>query len=138
MSLKYWITRVEIDQYGYIMATLPSNVSHQVPTIGFIAHYDTSPDFSGANVNPQFVYNYNGGDIVLNEKEGIVLSSSYFSDLKKIYRTTIITTDGLTLLGADDKAGVAEIVSAMEYLIEHPEIQHGKNTYRFYSREENR
>ena len=120
------LQEVEIDQYGYIMATLPSNVSHQVPTIGFIAHYDTSPDFSGANVNPQFVYNYNGGDIVLNEKEGIVLSSSYFSDLKKYIGQTIITTDGLTLLGADDKAGVAEIVSAMEYLIEHPEIQHGK------------
>ena len=117
------LQEVEIDQYGYIMATLPSNVSHQVPTIGFIAHYDTSPDFSGANVNPQFVYNYNGGDIVLNEKEGIVLSSSYFSDLKKYIGQT---TDGLTLLGADDKAGVAEIVSAMEYLIEHPEIQHGK------------
>ena len=77
------LSEVEVDQYGYIMATLPSNVSHTVPTIGFIAHYDTSPDFSGANVNPQFVHNYDGGDIVLNAKENIVLSSSYFPDLKK-------------------------------------------------------
>ena len=91
------LSEVSVDEYGYIMATLPSNVSHEVPIIGFIAHYDTSPDFSGANVNPQFVHNYDGGDIVLNEKENIVLSSSYFSDLKKYVGQTIITTDGLSL-----------------------------------------
>ena len=130
------LSEVSVDEYGYIMATLPSNVSHEVPTIGFIAHYDTSPDFSGANVNPQFVHNYDGGDIVLNEKENIVLSSSYFSDLKKYVGQTIITTDGLSLLGADDKAGVAEIVSAMEYLLQHPEIQHGKIRIAFTPDEE--
>ena len=130
------LSEVEVDEYGYIMATLPSNVSHEVPTIGFIAHYDTSPDFSGANVNPQFVYNYDGGDIVLNEKENIVLSSTYFPDLKKYVGQTIITTDGLSLLGADDKAGVAEIVSAMEYLLEHPQIQHGKIRIAFTPDEE--
>ena len=130
------LSEVSVDEYGYIMATLPSNVSHEVPTIGFIAHYDTSPDFSGANVNPQFVHNYDGGDIVLNEKENIVLSSSYFSDLKKYVGQTIITTDGLSLLGADDKAGVAEIVSAMEYLLAHPEIQHGKIRIAFTPDEE--
>ena len=130
------LSEVEADQYGYIMATLPSNVSHTVPTIGFIAHYDTSPDFSGANVNPQFVHNYDGGDIVLNAKENIVLSSSYFPDLKKYIGQTIITTDGLSLLGADDKAGVAEIVSAMEYLLAHPEIKHGKIRIAFTPDEE--
>ena len=130
------LSEVSVDEYGYIMATLASNVSHEVPTIGFIAHYDTSPDFSGANVNPQFVHNYDGGDIVLNEKENIVLSSSYFSDLKKYVGQTIITTDGLSLLGADDKAGVAEIVSAMEYLVAHPEIQHGKIRIAFTPDEE--
>ncbi|GLB49769.1 peptidase T [Neptunitalea lumnitzerae] len=117
---------VTIDENAYIMATLPSNVAHDVPTIGFVAHFDTSPDFSGTNVNPQIVENYDGGDIVLNEEENIVLSSEYFEDLKQYKGQTIITTDGTTLLGADDKAGITEIVSAMEYLIEHPEIKHGK------------
>lgn len=116
---------VSIDENAYIMATLPSNVDHEVPTIGFISHFDTSPDFTGANVKPQIVENYDGKDIVLNEKENIILSPSYFEDLLMYKGQTLITTDGTTLLGADDKAGITEIVSAMEYLINHPEIKHG-------------
>ena len=116
---------VSIDDNAYIMATLPSNVDHDVPTIGFIAHFDTSPDFTGANVNPQIIENYDGSDIVLNQEENIVLSPDYFEDLLLYKGQTIITTDGTTLLGADDKAGICEIVSAMEYLIQHPEIKHG-------------
>jgi tripeptide aminopeptidase len=117
---------VTIDENCYVMATLPSNVDFEVPVIGFIAHIDTSPDYSGTNVNPQFHYNYNGEDIVLNAKENIILSPSYFEDLLLYKGQTIITTDGSTLLGADDKAGITEIMSAMEYLIQHPEIKHGK------------
>ncbi|MFY0712939.1 peptidase T [Seonamhaeicola sp. NFXS20] len=117
---------VSIDDNAYIMATLPSNVAYEVPTIGFIAHFDTSPDFTGANVKPQIHENYLGGDILLNKEEGIVLSPNYFEDLKLYIGQTLITTDGTTLLGADDKAGICEIVSAMEYLINHPEIKHGK------------
>lgn len=117
---------VTIDENAYVMATLPSNVEHEVPTIGFIAHFDTSPDFSGANVKPQIVPNYDGGDIVLNKELNIVLSPSYFKDLLQYKGQTLITTDGTTLLGADDKAGITEIVSAMEYLVQHPEIKHGK------------
>ncbi len=116
---------VSLDDNCYIMATLPSNVDHQVPAIGFIAHMDTSPDYSGTNVNPQIHENYNGGDLVLNEAKNIVLSPSYFEDLLLYKGNTLITTDGTTLLGADDKAGIAEIVTAMAYLIEHPEIKHG-------------
>ncbi|WP_347174890.1 peptidase T [Polaribacter uvawellassae] len=116
---------VTLDDNCYIMATLPSNIEYKVPTIGFVAHIDTSPDFTGANVNPQIHENYNGKDIVLNKKENIVLSPDYFEDLLQYKGQTIITTDGTTLLGADDKAGVTEIVSAMEYLINHPEIKHG-------------
>lgn len=117
---------VTIDDNAYIMATLPSNVDHNVPTIGFISHFDTSPDFIGANVSPQIHENYGGHDILLNREENIVLSPSYFEDLKLYIGQTLITTDGTTLLGADDKAGICEIVSAMEYLIKHPEIKHGK------------
>lgn len=117
---------VTIDENAYVMATLPSNVDFEVPTIGFIAHFDTSPDFSGANVKPQIVENYDGGDIILNKEQNIVLSPSYFEDLLMYKGQTLITTDGTTLLGADDKAGITEIVSAMEYLIQHPEIKHGK------------
>ncbi|MFY7670915.1 peptidase T [Tenacibaculum sp. MEBiC06402] len=117
---------VELDENCYLMATLPSNIDYEVPTIGFVAHIDTSPDFTGANVNPQIHENYNGEDIILNKEENIVLSPSYFEDLLQYKGQTIITTDGTTLLGADDKAGVTEIVSAMEYLIQHPEIKHGK------------
>ncbi|WNH09735.1 peptidase T [Thalassobellus suaedae] len=120
------LEEVTIDENAYIMATLPSNVSHDVPTIGFISHFDTSPDFTGANVNPQIIENYNGKDIVLNEAENIILSPDYFEDLLLYKGQTLITTDGTTLLGADDKAGICEIVSTMEYLINHPEIKHGK------------
>lgn len=116
---------VTIDENAYIMATLPSNVDHEVPTIGFISHFDTTPDFTGANVKPQIHHNYNGKDIVLNAKEDIVLSPEYFDDLLQYKGQTIITTDGTTLLGADDKAGITEIISAMEFLIQHPEIKHG-------------
>ena len=116
---------VSIDENAYIMATLPSNVEHDVPTIGFISHFDTSPDFTGANVRPQIIDNYNGKDIVLNASENIILSPDYFEDLHLYKGQTLITTDGTTLLGADDKAGICEIVSAMEYLIKHPEIKHG-------------
>ena len=119
------MTDVTIDHNAYIMATLPSNVNHDVPTIGFISHFDTSPDFTGANVKPQIVENYNGKDLVLNAEQNIVLSPDYFEDLLLYKGQTLITTDGTTLLGADDKAGICEIVSAMEYLIQHPEIKHG-------------
>jgi len=117
---------VSIDEHAYIMATLPSNVEHDVPVIGFISHFDTSPDFTAVNVRPQIVENYNGEDIILNAKDDIILSPSYFEDLLLYIGQTLITTDGTTLLGADDKAGICEIVSAMEYLINHPEIKHGK------------
>ena len=120
------LSDVTLDENCYLMATLPSNVSHQVPTIGFIAHVDTSPDFSGANVNPQIHENYDGKDIVLNKEKNIILSPDYFEDLLLYKGKTLITTDGTTLLGADDKAGVAEIVTAMEYLINNPEIKHGE------------
>lgn len=120
------LEEVTIDDKAYIMATLPSNVEHEVPTIGFVSHFDTSPDFSGANVKPQIVENYDGKDIILNAEKNIVLSPNYFKDLLQYKGQTIITTDGTTLLGADDKAGITEIVSAMEYLIQHPEIKHGK------------
>jgi len=117
---------VTIDENAYIMATLPSNVAHKVPTIGFISHFDTTPDFTGANVKPQIIPNYDGGDIVLNAKQNIVLSPKYFKDLLQYKGQTIITTDGTTLLGADDKAGITEIVTAMEFLIKNPDIKHGK------------
>ena len=116
---------VNIDANAYIMATLPSNVPHKVPAIGFVSHFDTSPDFTAANVKPQIIENYDGSAIVLNTKENIILSPNYFEDLLLYKGQTLITTDGTTLLGADDKAGVCEIVSAMEYLIQHPEIKHG-------------
>ena len=117
---------VTIDENAYIMATLPSNVPHQVPTIGFISHFDTTPDFTGKDVKPQIIENYDGKDIVLNKAQNIILSPSYFEDLLLYKGQTLITTDGTTLLGADDKAGITEIVSAMEYLVQHPEILHGK------------
>ncbi|MCH4551187.1 peptidase T [Aestuariibaculum lutulentum] len=116
---------VSIDENAYIMATLPSNVDYDVPVIGFVSHFDTSPDFTGANVKPQIIEKYDGKDIVLNKAENIVLSPDYFEDLLQYKGQTLITTDGTTLLGADDKAGITEIVSAMEYLINHPEIKHG-------------
>ena len=120
------MSEVTIDQHAYVMATLPSNVEGDVPVIGFIAHMDTSPDFTGKDVKPQIVENYDGKDIVLNEEENIVLSPDEFKELSMYKGQTLITTDGTTLLGADDKAGITEIVSAMEYLINNPEIPHGK------------
>lgn len=117
-------TEIELDDNGYLYATLPANTTNPVPTIGFIAHMDTSPDCSGANVHPRIVKNYDGGDIVLSE--GIVSSPSKFPELLDHVGEDIIVTDGHTLLGADDKAGIAEIVSACEYLMNHPDIQHGK------------
>ena len=117
---------VSIDANCYVMATLPSNVDYEVPTIGFIAHIDTSPDYTGTNVNPQIHKNYDGKDILLNKEKNIVLSPDYFEDLLLYKGQTLITTDGLTLLGADDKAGITEIMCAMDYLLKHPEIKHGK------------
>lgn len=119
------MSEVHIDAHAYIMATLPSNVDHHVPTIGFISHFDTSPDFTGANVKPRVIENYDGKDIVLNKEQNIVLSTKDFDDLLLYIGNTLIVTDGTTLLGADDKAGITEIISAMEYLINHPEIKHG-------------
>ena len=116
---------VSIDENGYVMAYLPSNVDKTIETIGFIAHMDTAPDFLGENVNPQIVENYDGGDIVLNKDLNIVLSPEKSPELKNYIGETLITTDGTTLLGADDKAGVAEIVTAMEFLINNPGIEHG-------------
>ncbi|MEK0313449.1 peptidase T [Cohnella sp. 56] len=127
---------VSVDDNGYLMATLPSNVEHDVPTIGFLAHVDTATDYTGTNVKPQFVYNYAGGDIMLNAALKIVLSPRMFPDLAHYTGHTLITTDGTTLLGADDKAGVAEIVTAMSYLIRHPEIKHGRIRIAFTPDEE--
>ena len=119
------IQDISLDENCYIMATLPSNVSYNVPIIGFVSHMDTSPDFTGKNVKPQITENYQGNDIILNKEKNIILSPDYFEDLLQYKGQTIITTDGTTLLGADDKAGITEIVTAMEYLIQHPEIKHG-------------
>lgn len=116
---------VTIDDHAYIMATLPSNVDKEVPVIGFVSHFDTTPDYTGTGVNPQIIENYDGGDIILNEKNNKILSPDYFEDLLLYKGQTLITTDGTTLLGADDKAGVTEIVEAMKFLIENPEIKHG-------------
>jgi len=120
------LEEVELDENGYLMATIPSNIDKDVPVIGFVSHVDTSPDFTGKHVNPQVVVGYDGGEIVLNKDKNIVLKPSEFPELANYVGQTLITTDGTTLLGADDKAGVAEIVTAAEYLINHPEIKHGK------------
>jgi tripeptide aminopeptidase len=127
---------VEVDKNGYLMATLPSNTKKAVPAIGFIAHIDTSPDCTGENVNPKIWENYFGKNLVLNEKKNIILSPKEFPALNHYIGQPIITTDGTTLLGADNKAGVAEIVTAMEYLINHPEIRHGKIRIAFTPDEE--
>ena len=116
---------VSLDENGYLMATLPGNTSDEVPTIGFIAHLDTSPDMSGRHVNPRIVKGYDGNDIVLNAEKEIVLSPTQFPELLHYTGQDLIVTDGTTLLGADDKAGIAEIISAVEYLMQHPEIKHG-------------
>lgn len=120
------LQEVELDENGYLFATLPANTDKEVPTIGFISHMDTSPDMSGKNVSPRIVQNYDGSDIVLCAEENIVLSPAQFPELLNHKGEDLIVTDGKTLLGADDKAGIAEIVSAMVYLMEHPEIKHGK------------
>lgn len=117
---------VTIDEHAYVMASLPANVPHEVPVIGFVSHFDTTPDFSGTNVNPQIIESYDGKDIILNKEKNIILSPEYFDDLLQYKGKTIITTDGTTLLGADDKAGITEIMTAMEYLVNNPEIPHGK------------
>jgi tripeptide aminopeptidase len=127
---------VTIDDNGYVMATLPANTDKEVPTIGFLAHVDTATDMTGANVNPQVVDAYDGSDIVLNAAQGIVLSAREFPALSGHIGSTLMTTDGTTLLGADDKAGLAEIMTAMAYLIAHPEIKHGKIRVAFTPDEE--
>ncbi|MFE4712237.1 peptidase T [Paenibacillus sp. NPDC056722] len=127
---------VTVDEHGYVMATLPSNTDKEVPTIGFLAHLDTATDLTGANVKPQVVENYDGSDIVLNKDLNVVLSTKSFPELAEYKGHTLITTDGTTLLGADDKAGIAEIMTAMNYLLQHPEIKHGKIRVAFTPDEE--
>lgn len=127
---------VTMDSNGYVMATLPSNTDKEIPTIGFLAHMDTATDFTSADVKPQVIENYNGQDIVLNEALNIVLSPREFPELAGYKGHTLITTDGTTLLGADDKAGIAEIMTAMAYLIRHPELKHGKVRVAFTPDEE--
>lgn len=119
------LSDVTMDEHSYVMAKLPGNVEGNPPVIGFIAHMDTSPDLSGANVKPHVIEHYDGKDIVLNEGANIVMKVSEFNELRDYIGKTLITTDGTTLLGADDKAGIAEIVTAVEYLLAHPEIKHG-------------
>ena len=130
------LQEVFLDENGYLYATLPANTSKQVPVVGFIAHMDTAPDMSGKNVTPRIVQNYDGGDIVLNAAENIVLSPAQFPELKNHVGEDLIVTDGNTLLGADDKAGIAEIISGVEYLMQHPEIEHGKIRIAFNPDEE--
>ena len=127
---------VTIDENGYVMATLPANTEKQVPTIGFLSHVDTATDFTGKDVKPQMVENYDGNEIVLNESLQIKLTPGQFPELANYIGHTLITTDGTTLLGADDKAGIAEIMTAMDYLIQHPEIEHGKVRVAFTPDEE--
>ncbi len=130
------LTEITLDDNGYLMATLPSNVDYDVPTIGFIAHLDTSPDMSGRHVSPRIVEKYDGGDIILNQAENIVLSPADFPELLDYKGQDLIVTDGTTLLGADDKAGIAEIITAVDYLIKHPEIKHGRLRIAFNPDEE--
>lgn len=130
------LSEISLDENGYLMATLPANTQRALPTVGFIAHLDTSPDMSGRHVNPRIVSDYDGKDIVLNDAAGVVLSPADFPELLNYVGQELIVTDGLTLLGADDKAGVAEIISAMAYLKEHPEIEHGRIRIAFNPDEE--
>jgi tripeptide aminopeptidase len=120
------LKEVNLDKNGYVMATLPANTNKEIPTIGFISHMDTSPDMSGKHVKPRIVKNYDGENIILNEEKEIIFETSKYPEILQYKGQDIIVTDGTTLLGADDKAGIAEIVTAMEYLIAHPEIKHGK------------
>jgi len=130
------LTEISLDDNGYLMATLPANSGKPIPTIGFIAHLDTSPDMSGRHVKPRIVKDYDGGDICLNEAEGIYLRPAEFPELLHYVGQDLVTTDGTTLLGADDKAGIAEIMGAVEYLQQHPEIEHGKIRIAFNPDEE--
>ncbi|MGE7825972.1 peptidase T [Paenibacillus sp. NPDC093718] len=127
---------VTMDENGYVMATLPANSDKQIPTIGFLAHIDTATDFTGAGVKPQIVEQYDGQDIILNRAQNVVLSPQDFPELNGYKGHTLVTTDGTTLLGADDKAGIAEIMTAMAYLIQHPELKHGKIRVAFTPDEE--
>ena len=120
------VEQVEVDKNGYLMATIPSNTDKDIPAVGFISHVDTSPDAPGCGIKPRIVENYDGRTIILNEAKGIELNPEEFPELKDYIGQTIITTDGTTLLGADDKAGVAEIMSAAEYIMEHPDFRHGE------------
>lgn len=133
---KMGLEEITLDENGYLMATLPANVDREIPVVGFIAHLDTAPDMSGRHVNPRIVKNYEGGDIVLNESEGIVLSPKEFPEMLNYIGQDLIVTDGTTLLGADDKAGIAEIVAAVAHLQAHPEIEHGKIRIAFNPDEE--
>ncbi len=128
------LTDITLDDNGYLFATLPANTDKAVPTIGFLAHVDTTTDFTGTNVKPQRIDHYDGQDIALNDD--VIMKVDYFPNLKNYVGQTLITTDGTTLLGADDKAGIAEIMTAMEYLVEHPEIKHGKIRVAFTPDEE--
>lgn len=130
------LQEVFLDDNGYLYATLPANTDKKVPVVGFIAHMDTAPDMSGKDVTPRIVEKYDGGDIVLNAGENIVLSPGQFPELKNHVGEDLIVTDGNTLLGADDKAGIAEIISGVEYLMQHPEIKHGKIRIAFNPDEE--
>ena len=125
-ELKAMGLEAELDQYGYVMATIPSNCDKEIPAVGFIAHVDTAPDASGADIKPQIIPEYDGSDIPLKGVEGLSLKVSDFPELLDYKGQTIITTDGTTLLGADDKAGVAEIMNAVQYIVEHPEFKHGE------------
>ena len=118
--------KADLDEYGYVMATIPSNVEKEIPAIGFIAHVDTSPDASGKDIKPQIVENYGGGDILLNAEKELYLKVSEFPEMQQYVGKTMITTDGTTLLGADDKGGVAAIMYAAQYMMEHPEFKHGE------------
>ena len=136
-ALEMGLVDVSLDNNCYLMATLPANTNKKnIPVIGFISHFDTSPDMSGENVSPRIVKNYDGSDIILNEMNNVILSPKDFSELLKFKGDDIIVTDGTTLLGADDKAGIAEIMNAMQYLIDHPEIEHGKIRIAFTPDEE--
>lgn len=130
------LSEITLDENGYLMATLPDNTDKELPTVGFIAHLDTSPDMSGRNVSPRIVKNYDGGEIVLSAEENVVLRPDEFPEMLHYVGQDLIVTDGTTLLGADDKAGIAEIITAMEYLLAHPEIKHGKIRIAFNPDEE--
>ena len=127
---------ISLDENGYVMAFMPANTDKSIPTLGFIAHMDTSPDISGQGINPKVVENYDGRDIILNQEGKIILSLKDFPELKDYIGKTLITTDGTTLLGADDKAGIAEIITAMDFLKNHPELKHGKICIAFTPNEE--